>query len=265
VRIAAIVDTETTGLDPENDALLELGITLVEYSPFTGRLYRVIEEVSWLQDPGRQIPLEITQLTGLTDDQVKGQMIPAALAESMIERASIVIAHNAGFDRLFLENFSPVFASKPWGCSIADIDWKGEGIASTKLDYLLFKMGWYFDGHRTTEDIRATLQLLSLPLPNSKRLAMRALLDQARSPTFRIWAAGAGFDTKDQLKARGYKWSAGEGGRPKSWYRDVAAADHLAEANWLADNVLHGRRPSGFKIDADSRYSDRCWKVGTPL
>ena len=166
VRIAAVIDCETTGLDPDTDALLELGIGLVEYSPITGKLYRVLEEASWLQDPGRPIPLEITQLTGLTNDQVMGHMIPAALAESMIERASIVIAHNASFDRLFLENFSPVFASKPWGCSIADIDWKGEGIASSKLDYLLFKMGWYFDGHRTKEDIRATLQLLSLPLPD---------------------------------------------------------------------------------------------------
>jgi DNA polymerase-3 subunit epsilon len=203
LRIAAIVDCETTGLDPNTDALLELGISLVEYSPFNGKLYRVIEEASWLQDPGRPIPVEITQLTGLTDDIVKGQMIPAPLAESMIERASIVIAHNAGFDRLFLENFSKAFANKPWGCSIADIDWKGEGIASTKLDYLLFKLGWYFDGHRATEDIRATMQLLSLPLPISGRLAMLALLDHARTPTYRVWAFGSAFEAKDNLKARG--------------------------------------------------------------
>jgi hypothetical protein len=67
---------------------------------------------------------------------------------------------------------------------------------------------------------------------------MQALLEQARLPTWRIWAKDAAIEKKDVLKARGYAWSPGEFGRPKCWYRDVSDADKAAEAAWLRANVM---------------------------
>jgi DNA polymerase-3 subunit epsilon len=49
------------------------------------------------------------------------------------------------------------------------------------------------------------------------RLASQALLEQARLPTWRIWARDAAIEKNDALKARGYTWSPGEFGRPKCW------------------------------------------------
>jgi len=43
----------------------------------------------------------------------------------------------------------------------------------------------------------------------------------------------AAIEKKDILKARGYAWSSGVSGRPKSWYRDVGDADKAAEVSWL--------------------------------
>jgi len=43
---------------------------------------------------------------------------------------------------------------------------------------------------------------------------MRAHLEQARQPTWRLWARDAAIEKKDLLKARGYSWSAGEFERP---------------------------------------------------
>jgi DNA polymerase-3 subunit epsilon len=37
----------------------------------------------------------------------------------------------------------------------------------------------------------------------------------------RVWAEQSPFDLKDSLKRRGYRWSDGSDGRPRSWYIDV--------------------------------------------
>jgi len=64
---------------------------------------------------------------------------------------------------------------------------------------------------------------------------------------FRMVVLDAPIETKDLLKARGYKRSAGELGRPKCWYRDVPDADKAAEVSWLRNNVLRPNdEPSGF-------------------
>jgi DNA polymerase III subunit epsilon len=104
---------------------------------------------------------------------------------------------------------------------------------------------------------------LALPLPGTGRLAMQALLEQARLPTWRIWAKDAAIEKKDVLKARGYAWSPGEFGRPKCWYRDVSDADKAAEAAWLRANVMgSGQAIWVLRITAKNRYSDRCWGWG---
>jgi hypothetical protein len=68
-------------------------------------------------------------------------------------------------------------------------------------------------------DCRATLHALAQALPGTGRLALQALLERARLPTWRLWARDAAIEKKDVLKARGYAWSPGEFGRPKCWYR----------------------------------------------
>jgi hypothetical protein len=50
--VAAVVDVETTGTDPEHDKIIELGICLFEYGRSDGRIYRVIGSWDWLEDPG---------------------------------------------------------------------------------------------------------------------------------------------------------------------------------------------------------------------
>jgi DNA polymerase III subunit epsilon len=178
----------------------------------------------------------------------------------------LVIAHNADFDRRFLEKRLPAFATKHWACSRFDIDWKAEGIRSSALEFVAYSLGFFHDGHRAASDCRATLHALAQPLPGTGRLALQALLEQARLPTWRLWARDAPIEKKDVLKARGYAWSPGEFGRPKCWYRDVADADKAAEAAWLRANVMgQGKAVWGLRITAKDRYSERCWGWGERL
>ena len=62
-RIVSL-DIESTGLDPEKDAIIEIGAVA-----FDGR--RIEGEWSTLVNPGRRIPPFITQLTGITDHMVR--------------------------------------------------------------------------------------------------------------------------------------------------------------------------------------------------
>jgi DNA polymerase-3 subunit epsilon len=235
--VAAVVDVETTGTNPDRDKIVELGICLFEYDRQSGRIYKVLGSWEWLEDPGGPIPPEITTITGITDAMVAGHRIEDCAVNDLLDRVVLVIAHNADFDRRFLEKRLPAFATKHWACSRSDIDWKAEGIRSSALEFIAYSLGFFHDGHRAASDCQATLHALAQPLPGTGRLAFQALLEQARLPTWRLWAREAAIEKKDVLKARGYAWSPGEFGRPKCWYRDVADADKAAEVSWLRENV----------------------------
>jgi DNA polymerase-3 subunit epsilon len=264
--VAAVVDVETTGTNPNRDRIIELGICLFEYDRLNGRVYRVLGSPEWFEDPGISIPAEITKITGITDEMVAGRRIDDSAVNDLLDRVVVVIAHNAGFDRRFLEKRLPGFSTKHWACSRVDIDWKAEGIRSSALEFVAYSLGFFHDQHRAASDCRATVHALAQRLPGSGRLAMHALLEQARQPTWRLWARDAAIEKKDILKARGYTWSAGEFGRPRCWYRDLTDTDKAAEAVWLRANVMGpGQAIWALRITAMDRYSDRCWSWGEPV
>jgi DNA polymerase-3 subunit epsilon len=261
--VAAVVDVETTGTNPDHDKPIELGICLFEYERQNGRIYRVLGSWGWLEDPGFPIPPEITNITGITNDMVAGHSIDDQAVNDLLRRVVLIIAHNASFDRRFLEKRLPALATKHWACSRFDIDWKAEGIRSSALEFVAYALGFFHDGHRAASDCCATLHALAQPLPGTGRLALQALLEQARLPTWRLWARDAAIEKKDILKARGYAWSPG---RPRCWYRDVSDSDQAAEVAWLRANVMGADRAVwALRITAKDRYSDRCWGWGERL
>lgn len=214
--IGLILDTETTGVNHASDEVIELGIIKFEYGA-SGRLYRVLDTLNQLHQPSKPIPPEISRLTGITDDDVAGQCIDDAAVQEMVADAVVVIAHNASFDRQMSEVRWPIFAEKNWACSCHQVPWRDEGHEGIKLGYLLTDYGYFHDGHRAIDDCHALLALLAAPLRTSGHLALACLLETARRPTVRIWAAGSPIATKVVLKARSYRWS----GRRRCWYIDV--------------------------------------------
>jgi DNA polymerase-3 subunit epsilon len=165
--VAAVVDVETTGINPDRDRIIEFGICLIEYDRHEGRIYRVLGSWEWFEDPGFSIPPEITNLTGITDEMVAGHSIDDRAVNDLLGRVVLVIAHNAAFDRRFLERRLPAFTIKHWGCSRADLDWKAEGIRSSALEFVAYSLGFFHDGHRAASDCRATLHMLAQPLPQT--------------------------------------------------------------------------------------------------
>lgn len=215
-----ILDTETTGLNARKDEIVEIGVIAFTFDA-KGNMGEVTGVYGGLQQPSVSIPSDITKLTGITDEMVAGQSIDIAALKALVEPADLVIAHNAGFDRPFCEAFSQLFSGKAWACSNSEIDWSSRGYEGTKLGYLIGQTGYFHDGHRAVDDCFALLEVLAREADGLASTAFAELYEASQRSRFRIFAENSPFDMKDHLKARGYRWSDGSDGRPKSWWIEV--------------------------------------------
>lgn len=250
-RRALYVDVETTGVDATRDRIIELAMVLFGYDA-EGRVTGVEERFDQLEDPGRPIPPEITALTGIRDEDVEGRRIDEGRVLDLVTRADLVVAHNAAFDRAFLEPRLSVFAEQPWACSANDVPWRAVGMESRKLEFLAYRAGVFYDGHRAENDCLAGVHVLAQDLPALGGTAMAALLQAARRTDVLFRAVGSPFETKDLLKARGYRWRADA----KVWWRHVPADQADAERTWLAQEIYRGRsRAEEVEVTAYRRYS----------
>lgn len=98
------LDLETTGLSAERDAIIEIGA--VKF-----RDGRTLDTFSTFVSPGRPIPLKITELTGIRDEDVADapglfDVLPA-LARFVGETP--VVGHSVNFDLAFLQQHSDQF------------------------------------------------------------------------------------------------------------------------------------------------------------
>ena len=124
------MDVETTGINPDSDRIIELGICLFEYDRQSGRICRVLGSGEWFEDPGFSIPPEITKITGITDEIIAGYPIDERAVSDLLGQVVLVIAHHADFDRRFLKRRLPTLATEHWACSRFRIDWKAVGVRS---------------------------------------------------------------------------------------------------------------------------------------
>src|SRR5215471_21431362 len=115
---------------------------------------------------------------------------------------------------------------------------RASGLALLRGGFLGRSREWVQVRQRAHCDCQAAVHALAQRLPGSGRLALQALLEQARLPTWRSWARDAAIEKKDALKSRGYSWSPGEFGRPRCWYRDVSDTNKATEVAWLRANVM---------------------------
>lgn len=260
-RKGLCIDTETTGLDHSQDRIIEVGIVAFEYDPATGAIIRIIGRYSGFEDPGAPLADEIIQITGITDEMVAGQAFDDAQVAALADGASLVIAHNAAFDRKFMESRFPVFVELPWACTVSQIDWQAERISSRSLEYLLYKCGGYcINAHRALDDAEGLLGLLLGTLPVSEQPIFKALLETAMGVSSRICAVGAPFDKKDALKQRGYRWYDGSRGGSKGWWIIVPRGREQDELSYLAEEIYPNGTTASVeinRIDAYSRFSVR--------
>ncbi len=144
-------DLETTGLYATNDKITEIGAVKITDG-------RIVDSFSTFADPERPIPAKIVQLTGITDNMVKGAPSQSEAVRSFLDfcEGAVLVAHNAPFDTGFIRkacedmgmeyNYTSVDTVAIARCILPELN-------NVKLDTLAkhFRLG-KFNHHRAVDD-----------------------------------------------------------------------------------------------------------------
>lgn len=251
------VDTETTGVDTRKDNIIELAIVKFTFDA-DGRIYFIEVSRSFLNDPGVPLDDKIRSITGITDDDVKGQVIDAREVDELLQDVHLVLAHNAAFDRKICERYFPRFKELPWACTQQDVPWRKEfGSPGLALEVIaLFVGNIFYEAHRALIDCQIGVHMLTAQ-DRDGNPAMLYAINAASEDSLRVWACNSPYHTKDLLKDRGYHWNDGRDGRPKAWHKNMGQDREAlgAELEWLRTRV--GAYPEVTSTTATDRYSVR--------
>lgn len=157
-----VVDLETTGTDPQHDAITEIGAVKVRGGEMLGEFRTFV-------DPQRPIPAYIASLTGISDATVQGAPAISVVLPGFLEfvGSAALVAHNARFDIGFLT----AAAAK------CDVEWPRPTVLDTLAlarrvfrrdevrDHRLSTLASYVGAHvtpdhRALSDARATVDVL---------------------------------------------------------------------------------------------------------
>ena len=223
-----IVDLETTGIDSEKDQIIEIG--LLEFMLEDGQEPIITEMYGACEDPGFALSAEIIELTGLTDASLKGRQINWQHVQSMLGRASVIIAHNAAFDRGFLQKRKELqLSSAHWACSQRHIDWRGKKHRCRSLNHLAADYGFVNPfAHRALFDTATTFRIV--------KPFLTEMLHRSYEREILLEAVGAAFEVKDKLRERGYSWDA----QMRVWAKQVFESELEQERSFLSDAIYHG-------------------------
>jgi exodeoxyribonuclease X len=100
-----VVDTETTGLDPTKDKLVELAVVWREKNE--------LKSFSSLLDPEIAIPPEVSAIHHITNKHLVNAPTLERLLDTWEFPEGVVVAHNIKFDKEFL----PVLNNRLWLCT----------------------------------------------------------------------------------------------------------------------------------------------------
>lgn len=224
----AVIDVETTGTDPYGDEIIEMAAVLIEIDE-QGQIVKIIDQLQGKQDLQRSLPAHISQITGIKDENLAGQSIDKNAFTALLQSAHLIIAHNANFDRKFVDRLLPDIENSRWACSMDNVNWLAQGFDGLKMGYLIMQMGYFANSaHSALADVETLINLLNYRLPNGL-LVMAEVLANADKPTFMIEAYDVDYRDKDMLRNRKYRWNP----QHRNWWIELAP-DYLdTEVAWF--------------------------------
>ena len=215
IQTVLIIDTETTGLDPATDAIVEIAGVLYSLEHRT-----TIAQMSTLLDFGKGNAAEETNrippkaLLHLSAEKE----IPASLRH-MATHADVFAAHRADFDRSFVAAADSHLAeSLPWVDTKFDVEWPrskhGDGLVHVALAHGVPVVS----AHRALTDCMLLAALFERVQRAGKDL--ETMLKRALRPKARI-VAEVPRERNDELKAAGFRWDPDR----RQWWRTTFVDD----------------------------------------
>lgn len=216
-------DLETTGLDPQNDRPIEVGMLL--YS--TGQS-KTLESAGYLVKSDVPVPSLITKLTGITQSAVDkfGYDSRTALdsfIELMVQADAVVGQNIIRFDKRFLEAWGARHGIKIPERLYIDTRTDLPGVESKSLPYMAADHGFLnLFPHSALCDVQTCMKLVSM-------YDINAVVARAKEPLV-ILKAHVSYATNALAKARKFGWYDDKNGT-KFWYKVVKQSDVQAETS----------------------------------
>ena len=242
----AVLDLETTGLDPQYDEIIEIAAAIIQIDA-QGRVNAVESMRTGLQQPRRSIEPNIANITGIDDAIVEGKRIyPDSVAE-YLGRAQACLCFNAEFDRRHLEMLVPKVAEMPWICAMRDVPWRDLGFDGAAQNYLLAQAGMFNPvAHRARDDVASLIHLLAHECRDGSTVMAHAI-EGAKAPTWRFEASDLPHRLQKDAYRKRYRRS-----YHGVYHKLVREAEHDAEVAWYRE--LIGRDPTIVPVDWVERY-----------
>lgn len=212
MRTVLIVDVETTGLEPGDASVVEVGAVLFDVGQRA-----VLSQVSTLlpvdENPVERINGIRAEMTWAVGDVVREQAL--ALVQVLAGHADAYVAHNAAFDSKWL----PELTERPWICTMEDVRWprakKGHpSVMSLALDYGVP----VWAAHRALTDCTYLAQVME------REPELEQLLKAAMEPR-EYYVSLLPYDRRQECKAAGFVWDRQV---PRAWSKKLSASEAAA-------------------------------------
>jgi DNA polymerase-3 subunit epsilon len=206
------LDLETTGLDPEQDEIIEIGAVVWDTEQ-----KKPLRMMSELVRSTKTVSAEITAITGITNEDLThcGQEPQKAISQllELAQGCQYIVAHNGReFDRRFLEKSLLQIGSRlelPWIDTLFDVPYS-DNISSRKLVHLCAEHGFLNPfSHRAVFDVMSMLMILN-------QYDFAEVERYYKSPALKL-VARVGYDDREKAKKAGFRWDP----VGRIWFRQI--------------------------------------------
>jgi DNA polymerase-3 subunit epsilon len=203
-----ILDTETTGTDPAEDRVVEIGAVLwsLEHKCVLSAWSELVIGAGNAAESINRIP------EGALPSGLKLAEALQAVG-TLARRAQVAVAHNAQFDRAFIGDLG-----LPWVCSMEDLAWPRSGSGRSLAAIALAHDVGIVSTHRALADCLILARLFE----RASELGhdVRGMVHRGLRPKA-TYQAMVSYADRELAKAAGFSWE----GDAKRWTRRLAAAD----------------------------------------
>jgi DNA polymerase III subunit epsilon len=215
-----IIDTETSGLDPKRDWVIEIGAVLYSVTHRTTlfQLSTLLNAQENAAELINRIPPAV-----LPEISTDTQQIFINTLQHLAQAANYAVAHNAAFDEQWFDgSHLPVLTNNDtqplkWLCTLEDFTFPKQTRPGENLVSLVLNHGI---GVSSTHRALTDCQLIAALFDRMDDL--EGMINKADRPKA-LYKALVSYDKKDLAKTAGFKWNA----EKKIWTRRMATADTL--------------------------------------
>lgn len=218
--IIGIFDTETDGLGERHETI-EIALSLfdVERKAVVGS-YAMLLPLAPYKERNDAEGINHISFNLLTSAAIQETRQSLDLFMKLVDRCDALLAHNASFDRTFINRKLKAFdfpeVSKPWVCSHTQLKFPKQ-TKPQKLSYHAVDHGlMVVKLHRAMSDVNLLVELVRL-IPDLSHQLKEALYP----PTRKRYKALVPIERKDEAKSEGFQWNKDR----LSWWKDLSESE----------------------------------------